>query len=56
MVNSLRVLELIRANLTMSADEGTAHFGYTDDEANVIREFAECLLADIKSYENGYED
>jgi hypothetical protein len=56
LVNAERVLELIKTHLKVFADEGTAHFGYTRDENIVIREFAQTVLEDIESYENGYED
>jgi excisionase family DNA binding protein len=56
MVTAERVLELIKAHLKVSAGEGTAHLGYTKEENSVIREFAQTVLEDLESYENGYED
>ncbi|UTW69891.1 hypothetical protein KHA80_03125 [Anaerobacillus sp. HL2] len=55
-VSAERVLELLKANLKTSASEDTAHCGYSEIEQTAIREFAECVLADIEAYENGYED
>lgn len=51
-----KVLDLLKNNLKICASEDTAHVGYTKEEEKVIREFSEMVLANIKSYENGYED
>ncbi len=56
MATAERVLELLKANLKISASKDTSHFGYSKVEEKAIREFAETVLADIESYENGYED
>lgn len=56
MVSAERVLELLKANLKISASVDTAHAGYSEIEEKAIREFAETVLADIEAYENGYED
>ncbi|WP_157052514.1 Rossmann-fold NAD(P)-binding domain-containing protein [Ornithinibacillus contaminans] len=56
MVSDKRVLELTKNNLKVSADNGTSHVGYTEEQQKAIREFAKTLLEDIESYENGYED